>query len=98
MVRLVRFARTSPALSKPRLHKGRSFNLKLQTRGHRKEGESNGQPKSALRKVRRSIGQYDERQLRADSFEMRHWMDIEGEREQEVEKDRDIDRGPGHSH
>lgn len=36
--------------------------------------------------------------LWADSFEMRHWMDIEGEREQEVEKDRDIDRGPGHSH
>lgn len=63
MARLVRFARTSPALSKPRLHKGRSFNLKLQTRGHPKEGKSNGQPKLGLRKVRRSIGQYDERQL-----------------------------------
>jgi hypothetical protein len=35
---------------------------------------------------------------RADGFEMRHSMDIEGEREQEVEKDRDIDRGPDHSH
>ncbi|QEE36314.1 hypothetical protein FTO60_11695 [Octadecabacter sp. SW4] len=41
-----------------------------------------------------SIQHISQRRLRADSFEMRHWMDIEGEREQEVEKDRDIDRGP----
>lgn len=45
-----------------------------------------------------SIQHISQRRLRAGSFEMRHWMDIEGEREQEVEKDRDIDRGPGHSH
>lgn len=45
-----------------------------------------------------ATGILSQRRLWADSFEMRHWMDIEGEREQEVEKDRDIDRGPGHSH
>mgnify|MGYP006999720241 FL=1 len=37
-----------------------------------------------------SIQHISQRRLRADSFEMRHWMDIEGERAQEVEKDRDI--------
>ena len=63
MARLVRFARTSPAISKPGLHKGRSFNLKLQTRRHLKERKSNGQLRFALRKVRHSIGRYDERQL-----------------------------------
>lgn len=53
---------------------------------------------AGLVKLRRGIRVLSGSRLRADSFEMRHWMDIEGEREQEVEKDRDIDRGPGHSH